>query len=84
MIEEFGLATPALLRLATIVRAADTARLDLAPEAPGLLAASLGLSRMYADDLEQLDAGLALYDTFYRWCRDATNETHDWPPNKKG
>ena len=34
MIEEFGLATPALLRLATIVRAADTARLDLAPRRP--------------------------------------------------
>ena len=47
MVEEFGLATPPLLRLATIVRGADTARLDLAPEAPGLLAASLGLSRMY-------------------------------------
>ena len=84
MIEEFGLASPALLRLATIVRAADTARLDLAPEAPGLLAASLGLSRMYADDLEQLEAGLTLYDAFYRWCRDATNETHNWPTNKKG
>jgi rhodanese-related sulfurtransferase len=84
MIEQFGLATPALLRLATIVRAADTARLELAPEAPGLLAASLGLSRMYADDLEQLEAGLALYDAFYRWCRDATNETHNWPTNKRG
>jgi rhodanese-related sulfurtransferase len=84
MIEEFGLASPALLRLATIVRAADTARLDLAAEAPGLLAASLGLSRMYADDLEQLEAGMALYDAFYRWCRDATNETHNWPTNKKG
>ena len=84
MIDEFGLASPALLRLATIVRAADTARLDLAPEAPGLLAASLGLSRMYADDHEQLEAGLALYDAFYRWCRDAVNETHNWPTNKKG
>lgn len=82
MIEEFGLATPALLRLATIVRAADTARLDLSPEAPGLLAASLGLSRMYDDDLEQLEAGIALYDAFYRWCRDATGETHNWPTNK--
>ena len=61
-----------LLRLATIVRGADTARLDLAPEAAGLLAASLGLSRMYADDLEQLEAGMVLYDAFYRWCRDAT------------
>jgi rhodanese-related sulfurtransferase len=84
MIDEFGLASPALLRLGTIVRAADTARLDLAPEAPGLLAASLGLSRMYVDDHEQLEAGLTLYDAFYRWCRDASNETHNWPTNKKG
>ena len=82
MVEEFGLATEPLLRLATIVRGADTARLDLAPEAPGLLAASLGLSRMYADDLEQLEAGMLLYDAFYRWCRDATEETHNWPSNK--
>jgi rhodanese-related sulfurtransferase len=82
MIEEFGLATPPLLRLATMVRAADTGRLDLSPEAPGLLAASLGLSRMYDDDLEQLDAGIMLYDAFYRWCRDATGETHNWPAHK--
>jgi rhodanese-related sulfurtransferase len=84
MVEEFGLATEPLKRLATIVRGADTARLDLAPEAPGLLAASLGLSRMYGDDLAQLEAGLALYDAFYRWCRDATDETHNWPSTKPG
>ena len=82
MIEEFGLATPPLLRLATMVRAADTGRLDLSPEAPGLLAASLGLSRMFDDDLKQLEAGILLYDAFYRWCRDATGETHNWPTNK--
>jgi rhodanese-related sulfurtransferase len=82
MVEEFGLRTDALLKLATIVRAADTARLDLVPEAAGFLAASLGLSRMYGDDLEQLDAGMALYDAFYRWCRDASDETHNWPSNK--
>jgi len=82
MVEEFGLATKPLLHLATIVRAADTARLDLSPEAPGLLAASLGLSRTYSDDLEQLQAGLTLYDAFYRWCRDATDETHNWPSHK--
>lgn len=82
MIDEFGLATPPLLRLGTMVRAADTGRLDLSPEAPGLLAASLGLSRMYDDDLAQLEAGLTLYDAFYRWCRDATGETHNWPTNK--
>ncbi len=84
MVEEFGLTTEPLLRLATIVRGADTARPDLAPEAPGLLAASLGLSRMYSDDLQQLEAGMALYDAFYRWCRDATGETHNWPAKKSG
>ena len=84
MLAELGLLTPALDRLAAIVRGADTARPELAPEAPGLLAASLGLSRMYADDLEQLEAGMALYDAFYRWCRDATDETHNWPTNRTG
>ncbi|MDK4731348.1 chromate resistance protein ChrB domain-containing protein [Rhizobium sp. CNPSo 3490] len=83
MVEEFGLASEPLLRLARIVRAADTGRLDLAPEASGLLAASLGLSRMYSDDLEQLEAGMLLYDAFFRWCRDATDETHNWPALKK-
>ncbi|MHA6347665.1 chromate resistance protein ChrB domain-containing protein [Roseivivax sp. CAU 1761] len=67
---------------AQIVRGADTARPELAPEAPGLLAASLGLSRMYADDNAQMEAGLLLYDAFYRWCRDATDETHNWPTNR--
>jgi hypothetical protein len=79
MVEEFGLGGFApLQRLASIVRGADTDRPDLAAQAPGLLAASLGLSRMFADDLEQLEAGMLLYDAFFRWCRDATGETHDW------
>ena len=80
MLEEFNLDDPALKHLALIVRGADTNRHDLAPQAAGLLAASLGLSRMYRDDLDQLEAGLALYDAFYRWARDATNEGHDWDP----
>jgi rhodanese-related sulfurtransferase len=84
MVEELGLATEPMLRLATIVRGADTARPELAPEVPGLLAASLGLSRMFNDDLDQLDAGMTLYDAFYRWCRDATEETHNWPNPRKG
>lgn len=83
MIEEFGLNSEPLHRLATIVRGADTARLDLAPQAAGFLAASLGLSRMFRDDIEQLDAGMLLYDAFYRWCRDATAETHNWPSSQK-
>lgn len=84
MLDEWGLDIEPLHKLAVIVRGADTARLDLAPEAAGLLAASLGLSRMYSDDLEQLDAGLALYDAFYRWSRDATDEPHTWPATKPG
>ena len=79
MIEEFRLDIEALKRLATIVRGAGTDRLDIAPQSAGLLAASLGLSRMYRDDLIQLDASMNLYDAFYRWCRDATSETHTWP-----
>lgn len=81
LLAEFGLSTPALDLLALIVRGADTSRPDLAPECAGLLAASLGLSRMYSDDLEQLEAGIALYDAFYRWARDATEEQHNWPTN---
>ena len=83
MLTEFGLKSEALDRLATIVRGADTNRLDLAPQAAGLLAASLGLSRAYRDDLEQLEASMLLYDAFYRWARDAVGETHDWPGHAK-
>ena len=79
LLTEFGLQSPALNRLATIVRGADTARPDLAPQAPGLLAISLGLSQLIEVDLEQLEAGLLIYDALYLWCRDASEETHNWP-----
>jgi rhodanese-related sulfurtransferase len=79
MVEEFGLGGfEPLQHLARTVRGADTARPELAPEAAGLLAVSLGLSRMFVEDLEQLEAGMLLYDALYRWCRDATDETHTW------
>ena len=79
MVERFGLENlPGLARLAEIVRGADTGRPELVPQAAGLLAISLGLSRMYSDDLAQLEAGMLVYDALFRWCRDATHETHDW------
>jgi len=61
---------PALARLAVIVRGADTARMELAPQAAGLLAVSLGLSRNFKDDHEMLKHGMVVYDALYAWCRD--------------
>jgi len=63
--EDFDLRVPGLDTLETIVRGADTGRLDLAPQAPGLLAISLGRGRNIAGD-----------DALYLWCRDAQTETH--------
>lgn len=64
-----------------IVRGADTGRPDLAPESAGLLAVSLGLSAMYADDHEMLKEGFKVYDALYAWLRQAKSEKHGWPPN---
>jgi hypothetical protein len=84
MLDEFDLKSPPLLQLARIIRGADTGRPDLTPQSAGLLAASLGYSRMYRDDLSQLEAAMGCYDALYRWCRDATEETHNWPNPKSG
>mgnify|MGYP003488256593 FL=1 len=66
---KYGLADPALARLAIIVRGADTARLDLAPQSAGLLAISLGLSRCHTDDHAMLAHGMVIYDALYAWCQ---------------
>ncbi|MBN8632391.1 MAG: chromate resistance protein [Rhodobacterales bacterium] len=82
LLDDFQLHTGALDRLATVIRGADTDRHDIAPQAAGLLALSVGLSRMFRDDLQQLDAGIALYDALYRWARDGHEEGHDWPAGR--
>ncbi len=82
LLDDFALHTPALDRLALVVRAADTDRHDLSPQAAGLLAISVGLSRQFRDDLEQLEAGMAIYDALYRWARDGFDEGHDWPAGR--
>ncbi len=76
MLGEFNLKTEPLLRLAAIIRGADTGRPDLTLQSGGLLAISLGYSRMFRDDVAQLDATMPVYDALYRWCRDGTEETH--------
>lgn len=77
MLDHFELRSEPLDRLANVVRAADTNRHELDEAAAGLHAISVGLSRMYRDDLEQLDAGIGVYDALYRWARDAVDEEHD-------
>lgn len=79
---KYRLSDPALAIVARIVRGADTARLDLAPECAGLLAVSLGLSRVFTDDMEQLRHGFVMYDALYRWAREARTETHSWNPQR--
>jgi rhodanese-related sulfurtransferase len=71
---------PALERLALIVRGADTGKLDLAAQAPGLAAVSLGLSRIFTDDHEMLKHGMVLYDALYAWCKEGQDEVHTWRP----
>ena len=76
----YALTDPALQQLATIVRGADTSRLDLTPQSPGLYALSLGLSHLFADDHEMLRHALVMYDALYAWCCGCRDETHHWPP----
>jgi hypothetical protein len=78
----YALTDPALQEIAVIVRGADTARLDLAPQAAGLLAISLGLSFNFSDDHEQLRHGFVLYDALYSWSRDVRDEQHTWNPQR--
>ncbi|MCW5729449.1 MAG: chromate resistance protein [Alphaproteobacteria bacterium] len=81
-IDKFRIGAPGLDRLARIVRGADTGRHDLAAQAPGLLAVSLGLSRLHADDHAMLAAALPVYDALLAWCAEATGESHSWQPEK--
>src|SRR4051812_13142434 len=81
-VEKYDLEEPALTELARIVRGADTARLDAAPECAGLLAMSLGLSRLFQDDHEQLRHGFVMYEALYAWLREARQETHTWNPQR--
>ena len=79
---KYAIRDAALDTIATIVRGADTARLDLAPQCAGLLAVSLGLSRLFRDDHEMIAHGFVVYDALYAWCREAAGETHTWNPQR--
>lgn len=82
-LKKYELSEPALAHLAEIVRAADTGKPEMSPQAPGLLAISLGLSKNFVDDQELLQQGLVMYDALYTWCKSLQQETHGWPPQSK-
>jgi rhodanese-related sulfurtransferase len=80
-LNHYRLTDPALAQLAVIVRGADTHKLELAPQAAGLAAISLGLSRNFSDDHEMLKRGMVMYDALYEWCKEGQNEVHTWNPD---
>ena len=77
----YRLKDPALSELALIVRGADTNHLDLAPQAAGLAALSLGLSINFQDDHAMLERGMVMYDALYVWCKKGKAEVHTWNPD---
>lgn len=78
-LKKYELEDAALRQLALIVRGADTDRLDLAAQAAGLLAITLGLSHNIRDDYEMLKQGMIIYDALYAWCKSCQDEKHNWP-----
>lgn len=69
IIAKYDLKDRALLRLARIVNAADTDRLNAEPAAAGLEAIATGFSLRFPDDQENIEIQFEVYDALYAWCR---------------
>jgi hypothetical protein len=74
IIAKYDLSDPALLRLARIVRGADTPAKDLTPESQGLEAIAEGFRLLHEDDHEQLAAESIVYDALYAFCQQRAGE----------
>jgi hypothetical protein len=72
VVKKYHLTDPALLRLALIVRGADTAAKDLTPESRGLEAVAEGFRIVYRDDHELLEREMPVYDALYAYCQQQT------------
>src|SRR5262245_48798581 len=77
-IERFELDDPALLKLAPIVRGADTEDRGLTPESAGLYAAATGFQATSRDDFDNMTRQFPMYDALYAYCR--TQATAPAPP----
>ena len=80
IIKKHNITDEAILRMAHIVRGADTDSFELAPESAGLWAISAGLSYNFKDDQEMLYVGLKIYDALYSWAKYVHTERHSWNP----
>ncbi|MGD9826073.1 chromate resistance protein ChrB domain-containing protein [Desulfobacter sp.] len=69
IIEDYQLTDAALLRMAKVINAADSNRLDADPLAAGFEAIAVGYSLRFPDDLENIRHQFAVYDALYAWCR---------------
>ena len=69
IVEKYGLTDPAVLELAKIVRAADTDKMEMAPEAAGLEAVMTGLGFTSKDDHEAVARASPVYKALYTNCR---------------
>jgi len=77
VIRKYNLTDAALLKLAVIVRGADTDAKDLAPECSGLEAIAEGFRLVYGDDHEQLEHELPVYDALYAYCQEIVRREED-------
>ena len=77
IIKKYHLADIALQRLAVIVRGADTAAKQLAPESAGLEAIAEGFRLVYSDDHELLERELSVYDALYAYCQEIVRRGKD-------
>jgi hypothetical protein len=69
IIEKYKVSDPAVLELAKIVRAADTDKMEIAPEAAGLEAIMTGIGMVTKDDYESIEKARPVYDALYTNCK---------------
>lgn len=73
IVEKYGLTDPALLRLADIIRGADTSNRNITPESAGLYAIATGFHALspskFRDDHAVLEVEAPVYDALYEFCR---------------
>jgi hypothetical protein len=67
IVRKYNLRDPALLKLADVVDAADTGKMDQNPYATGLEAIAQGHSVLYPDDHTNVERQLSVYDALYAY-----------------